>query len=77
MPMTMDHSFFMAWRKRTGLTQARLAEILNVSISTVKKWESGLRKLPPYIGLLMAAIDKGIEPLGADAMIEVDGSDGD
>lgn len=77
MSLTMDHLYFTEWRKRTGLTQAKIAEILNVSISTVKKWESGLRKLPPYIGLLMAAIDKGLEPIGAEAMLEVEGSDGD
>jgi DNA-binding transcriptional regulator YiaG len=78
MPQTMDHTYFVEWRKRCQLTQAKLADLLNVNIYTVKKWEGGSRKLPPYIGLLMAAIEKGLEPIGREAMIEVEGSgDGD
>jgi hypothetical protein len=30
------------------------------------------RKLPPYINLLMACVEKGIEPVSKDAMIPVD-----
>lgn len=75
MALTMDVEYFVEWRKRVGLTQARLAEILNVNISAVKKWEGGARKLPPYIGLLMAAIEQGLEPVGREHMIEVESAD--
>lgn len=71
MPQTMDIDFFVAWRKRVGLTQMELAQTLGVNVSAVKKWETRERKLPPYIGYVMAAIEAGIEPLGKDAMIEV------
>lgn len=77
MPMTMDVTYFIAWRKRLGLTQVRLTEILGINVRTIKKWESGERRLPPYIGLLMAAIEHGLDPLGAEAMIEVSGASDD
>ena len=72
MAKTMDPAFFVAWRKNAGLTQLKLSEILDANISTIKKWEAGTRRIPAYMGLLMAAIDKGLEPLGAEAMIDVD-----
>ncbi|UXT53277.1 helix-turn-helix transcriptional regulator (plasmid) [Agrobacterium tumefaciens] len=70
MAKRMDPAFFVAWRNKAGLTQTKLSKILDVSESTIKKWEAGDRKIPNYMGLLMAAIDRGLEPLGQDAMIE-------
>jgi DNA-binding transcriptional regulator YiaG len=72
MTLTMDIDYFIAWRKRQGLTQEQLAAKIWVSLPTVKKWERRARKLPPYIGFLMACVEKGIEPIGKDAMIQVD-----
>lgn len=72
MSKTMDPAYFVAWRKKSGLTQVRLSEILDANISTIKKWEAGTRRIPSYMGLLMAAIDKGLEPLGQEAMIDVE-----
>lgn len=40
----------------------------------MKKWERRARKLPPYVGFLMACVEKGIEPVGKNAMIQVDDS---
>jgi len=34
----------------------------------VKKWERKARKLPLYIGYLVACVEKGIEPVGKDGM---------
>lgn len=66
--LTMDVEFFVAWRKRVGLTQQQFADKLGVNLSAVKKWEGGARKLPPYIGLVMAAIEAGLAPVGSDHM---------
>lgn len=71
MKLTMDPAYFIAWRNRVKLTQKGLATKLNIDESTVKKWEGGSRRLPPYIGFLMAAVEAGIEPLGKSAMIKV------
>lgn len=72
MTKRMDPAFFVAWRTKAGLTQAKLSKILDVSESTIKKWESGTRAIPRYMGLLMAAIDRGLEPLGQEAMIDAE-----
>ncbi|WP_085034904.1 helix-turn-helix domain-containing protein [Ensifer aridi] len=72
MTLTLDPEYFAAWRKKKSpkLTQRALADILGVSKYTVIKWETKKRALPPYIGLAMAAIDAGLEPVGKDHMIE-------
>lgn len=72
MTLTMDIDNFVAWRKRQGLTQEQLAEKIWVSLPTVKKWERKARKLPPYICFLMACVEKGIEPVGKDALFQVE-----
>ncbi|NHT78916.1 hypothetical protein G8E10_24770 [Rhizobiaceae bacterium CRRU44] len=73
--LTMDPAFFVAWRKRQGFTQVTLSERIHVNLFTVKRWEGGSRKIPPYMGLIMAAIENDLEPIGTEAMIEVEGSD--
>ena len=73
--LTMDVEFFTAWRHRVGLTQQQLADRMGVNLSAVKKWEGGHRKLPPYIGLVMAAIEAGLEPVGRDHMRPVEAGD--
>ncbi|TBE73858.1 XRE family transcriptional regulator [Rhizobium leguminosarum] len=70
--MTMDPAFFVTWRKRHNKTNKDIAELLDVHEQTVKSWNSGKRKIPPYMGLLMAAIDAGLEPVGKDHMIPVE-----
>jgi transcriptional regulator with XRE-family HTH domain len=42
-----------AWRERTGFTQARLAQALNVRVMTVSRWETGTRKIPPFLELAL------------------------
>ncbi|TBC12689.1 helix-turn-helix domain-containing protein [Rhizobium ruizarguesonis] len=39
----MDIEYFIAWRKRQGLTQEQLAEKMLVSLPTGKKWERKAR----------------------------------
>lgn len=71
MAKTMDPAYFVAWRKRMGLTQAQFAAKSGDHLVTVKRWETGARKLPPHIGWIMAAIEHGLEPVGKEAMIDV------
>ena len=37
------------FREREGLTQIELAKKLGVAQSKISAWESGVRKIPPYI----------------------------
>ncbi|PTV70172.1 helix-turn-helix domain-containing protein [Agrobacterium pusense] len=73
MAKTMDPAYFVAWRKRIGLTQAQFAAKSGDHLVTVKRWETGARKLPPHIGWIMAAIEHGLEPVGQEAMFEYSG----
>lgn len=77
MAATLDPAYFVEWRKAQGLTQQAIADALSVNISAIKKWEGGARKLPPYIGYVMAAIENGLEPVGQGHMIEVAGASSD
>jgi transcriptional regulator with XRE-family HTH domain len=43
----IDMHGFISFRKRKGLTQTQVSEILGVSANTVSQWETGLRK-PSY-----------------------------
>lgn len=72
MAKTMDPAYFVAWRKRQGLTQAQFAAKSGDHLVTVKRWETGARKLPPHIGWIMAAIEHGLSPVGEEAMVEYD-----
>src|SRR5712692_9511702 len=48
-------------RRRLGLTQAKLAALLKVSVPTVSRWESG-KTAPDVLGL--DAIEKFVKKLG-------------
>ena len=54
----MENQFaakFRAFRKEKGLTQERIAEVFDVTVGAVHKWEAGLST--PDIGLLMEIAD--------------------
>lgn len=36
-------------REKTGLSQSKFAEYLNISVRTVQYWEQGKRKPPEYV----------------------------
>ena len=46
------------WRHNHSLTQAKLAAALGCSTWAVKKWEQGLRALPPYLGLALKTVER-------------------
>ena len=41
------------WRLKYDLSQAELAELLGIKQQTVSCWETGTRKIPIYLSLLL------------------------
>ena len=54
------------WRSEHGLTQAALAKCLNVAWATVARWEIDVRKIPPYLHLALATIERERAMKGGD-----------
>lgn len=52
-----------AHREALGLSPAQLGQALGVPQSTVWRWESGSRRVPPYLPLALAALRAGLRPL--------------
>lgn len=71
MALSMDRHFFAAERKRLGFIQEKFASVLSVNIYTVKKWEGGRRKIPPEMGYVLAALEKGLEPIGVHNAVPI------
>ncbi|MBY5819882.1 hypothetical protein HFN60_30280 [Rhizobium leguminosarum] len=65
----LDREFFVCERKRLQLTQPQIAAILFQSLDTIKKWEGGSRRIPPFVVYAFAALDAGIEPRGKDRIL--------
>ena len=67
-------SELVMFRKRRGITQARLAELLGVSKRGVEDWEGGRRTPPAFLRLALAALVSGAEPwMGAPVVTVEDG----
>lgn len=49
-------AFVRAFRDKNGLTQAKLADVLQISKRTVEEWESGRNTPPPYLRLALFAL---------------------
>ncbi|NTA19771.1 helix-turn-helix domain-containing protein [Agrobacterium tumefaciens] len=63
---SLDREFFVAERKRLKLTQEKMAEVLFQNVYTIKKWEGGDRKIPPYMVYVLAALEAGLPPRGKE-----------
>lgn len=52
-----------AFRKKHGLTQARLAELLPVNLRTLQEWESEREKgqPPPYLWRALAHLENELQ----------------
>lgn len=46
---TMDMNIYAACRRRTGMTQESWAEALDISVESVKRYETGIRIPPNYL----------------------------
>jgi transcriptional regulator with XRE-family HTH domain len=53
--MTGDE--LIRWRKRHGLTQKELADLLGVRNMTIYRWECGMRSISPYLHLALEALE--------------------
>lgn len=52
-----------AFRDELRLTQAGLASRLGVTRTTVAQWEVGRYPTPPLLGLALAAVRAGLDPI--------------
>ena len=66
----LDRAFFVSERKRLKLTQQQIADILFQSLDTIKKWEGGSRRIPPFVVYAFATLDVGVEPRGKDHILQ-------
>ena len=47
-----------AFRRKHGLSQEDLARLLGIEQSAVSHWETGRRKIPPYLFELLVCLEK-------------------
>ena len=52
----MDGDTLKRKRRELRMTQVQLAEVLRVNVTTVSRWERGLRSVPPHLDLALEAI---------------------
>jgi transcriptional regulator with XRE-family HTH domain len=53
----MDRQALRAWRKRAGLTQKEMAQLLGVHHMALSFWELGKRRLPALLPLALEALE--------------------
>jgi DNA-binding XRE family transcriptional regulator len=53
---------FRDWRVKLGLTQEQAAEMVGVTVHTVRKWEQGAHLPPRHVPLLIERLGPGDTP---------------
>ena len=64
----MEHTQIKEIRGRLGLSQERFAQLLGVSLQTVRRWESGLTRPLPIVSLKLEEL--GRETMGPKRRVE-------
>jgi len=50
------------WRYEHHLTQLQLADLLGVTVLTVKRWEAAVQQPPWYLRLALERLDQLLQP---------------
>jgi len=54
----MTRAQLREWRKRQGITQQHLANLLSVHPVTIARWETGTRKIPSFLHLALKSLER-------------------
>ncbi len=62
---SMTGADLKAWRKKWGITQVDFAEMLGTYQVTVCRWETGARKIPFLLPLVLEALENRLKSGGS------------
>jgi transcriptional regulator with XRE-family HTH domain len=48
----------LTWRKKRSLTRKQLADVLGTTVTTVYRWETAAREIPPFLHLALKWLEK-------------------
>lgn len=54
----MKAAELLAWRKERALTRKQLADALGTTITTIYRWETAAREIPPFLHLALKWLEK-------------------
>lgn len=52
----MEAADLQAWRKRAGMSQAELADVLGVTVQTISRWERNAKPIPKMVPLALIGL---------------------
>lgn len=60
----MDIKDLKKWRSDHKITQKKLGELLGVTVLTVARWETGVRKIPSFLHLALKELERDLKTTG-------------